>query len=77
MGNNRIKVEFDPIKETLKNNGSVLIYTSKSKIINEKIIDDYSEYCNYCEEITNPQALLLIDKFDNYMSTLYKLQHLK
>lgn len=36
MGNNRIKVEFDPIKETLKNNGSVLIYTSKSKIINEK-----------------------------------------
>lgn len=69
MGNNRIKVEFDPIKETLKNNGSVLIYTSKSKIINEKIIDDYSEYCNYCEAITNPQALLLIDKFDNYMGT--------
>lgn len=69
MGNNRIKVEFDPIKETLKNNGSVLIYTSKSKIINEKIIDDYSEYCNYCEEITNSQALLLIDKFDNYMGT--------
>lgn len=69
MGNNKIKIEFDPIKRVLENNGSVLIYTSKNKIITEKIIEEYSEYCDYCKEINNQKALSLIDKFDNYMGT--------
>lgn len=69
LGNNRIKIDFDPIKKILENNGSVLIYTSKSKIISEKIIEEYSKYCNYCKEITDSRALLLINKFDNYMGT--------
>ena len=69
MGNNKQKINFDPVMKVLENNGSVLIYTSKSKIINEKIIEDYYEYCSYCKKITNPYALSLIDKFDNYMGT--------
>lgn len=69
MGNNKVSIDFDPIKNILENKGSVLIYTSKSKIFNEKVIEEYSEYCDYCKDITDPQALLLIEKFDNYMGT--------
>lgn len=69
MGNQKISVDFDPIKETLVNKGSVLVYTSKSKILNEKILENYSKYCECCEEITDLKAIELIKKFDKYMGT--------
>lgn len=69
MGNNKIKVNFDPIARILEQDGSLLIYTSKSKIISEKIIDDYQKYCEMCSEITDVRALKLIEKFDNFMGT--------
>ena len=69
MGNNRVPLNFDPIERILKSKGSVLVYTSKSKILSEKIIDVYSDYCKYCEEITDKIALELFKKFDNYMGT--------
>lgn len=69
MGNNRVPVKFDPIKLTLEKKGSVLVYTSKSKILNEKVLQNYSKYCECCEEITDSKALKLIKKFDQYMGT--------
>lgn len=69
MGNNKIAIDFDPIKRALENRGSVLVYTSKSKILNEKILENYSKYCECCEEITDLKALELINKFDKYMGT--------
>lgn len=69
MGSNREKVDFDPIKRILNSNGSILIYTSKSKIIDQRILDEYRDYCSLCDEITDPKALDLISKFNSYMGT--------
>ena len=69
MGQQRRLVKFDPIENVLKNNGSILIYTLKSKILNEEIFDTYRKYCNLCEEITDDDTLKLIKKFDDFMGT--------
>ena len=69
MGNNKIEITFDPVEQILRKKGSVLIYTSKSKIISEQIIKDYEKYCNLCPEIEDEKAIDLIDKFNKYMGS--------
>lgn len=60
MGNNKIKMEEDPIKNIIINNGTVLIYTAKTSIYNGKIFEKFGKYIELCEEIKDKKALKLI-----------------
>lgn len=78
MGNNRVKINFDPVKNIIINGGTILIYTHKSKIYNGKVFEEFKDYINYCEELTDERALKLIDNFkkliggsDNEYSSSY------
>lgn len=50
MGNNRIECNFDPIANTLQNNGSVLFYVSKKSIRDNRIFREFEYYINLCED---------------------------
>lgn len=63
MGNRKIQCSFDPIKETIKNNGSVLFYISKSKIYNGEFLIRFSRYIDLCDEIEG-------EKIDSYIKQL-------
>lgn len=63
MGNHKLPSNFDPIYESLINNGSVLIYTHKSHIYSGEVFKDFQKYIKLCTEITNEEALQLINKF--------------
>jgi ATP-dependent RNA helicase DOB1 len=63
MGNRRKKCSFDPIKKTIKNNGSVLFYVSKSKIYNRGFLNQFERYIDLCKEIEG-------EKIDSYIEQL-------
>ncbi len=63
MGNRREKCAFDPIERTIKSNGSVLFYVSKSKIYNKGFLNQFDRYINLCSEIEG-------EKIDSYIEQL-------
>ena len=63
MGNRREKCNFDPIERTIKSNGSVLFYVSKSKIYNKGFLNQFDRYINLCTEIDG-------EKIDSYIEQL-------
>jgi len=75
MGNTKEKIDIDPVEKIIKEQGTVLIYTSKSKIYNGKILEQFSKYCDYCQEITDEDALKLIAKFKKYMGSSDNLKN--
>lgn len=66
MGNNRVKCPFDPIEKTLRNNGSVLFYVSKSKIYNKGFLNQFDRYINLCTEIESEKIDSYIDQLKEY-----------
>lgn len=66
MGNNRVKCSFDPISETIRNNGSVLFYVSKSKIYNRGFLKKFEKYINLCTEIKGEKIDSYIDQLKEY-----------
>jgi superfamily II DNA/RNA helicase len=66
MGNKRLKCSFDPIKETIKNNGSVLFYISKAKIYNGGFLNQFSRYIDLCDEIESEKINNYIDQLKEY-----------
>ncbi|MCI8467188.1 MAG: DEAD/DEAH box helicase [Bacilli bacterium] len=65
MGNRKIKLENNPVVNIINKNGTILIYTHKSKIYNGKIFEEFQEYIDMCEEIVDEKALNLISEFKN------------
>ena len=63
MGNRREKCAFDPIERTIKGDGSVLFYVSKSKIYNKGFLNQFDRYINLCSEIEG-------EKIDSYIEQL-------
>lgn len=63
MGNNKVRCSYDPIEETIKQNGSVLFYVSKSKIFNGRFLNKFERYIDLCTEIGGEQI-------DSYISQL-------
>ena len=56
------------IKKILKQRGTtILIYASKSKIYSKKLFEDFKEYLDLCDEITNPNALEIIKELQEYI----------
>jgi ATP-dependent RNA helicase DOB1 len=66
MGNNREKCAFDPIEKTIKSNGSVLFYVSKSKIYNRGFLNQFDRYINLCTEIEGEKIDSYIDQLKEY-----------
>ena len=60
---NKIKIEYDPVKRVLLNNGSILVYCSKTSIYDKTIFTKFLPYMKLCKEIDDPVALELIEKF--------------
>jgi len=57
----------DPIIDIIQSNGSVLIYTSKSKIYGGKYNVDFEKYIAACPPITDRKALRLIKKLKAFI----------
>lgn len=72
MGNNKIKMEEDPIKNIIINNGTVLIYTGKTSIYNGKIFEKFGKYIELCEEIKDKKALKLIKELKELIGATQK-----
>jgi superfamily II DNA/RNA helicase len=66
MGNRKLQCDFDPIMETIKNEGSVLFYISKTKIYNGSFRNQFSRYINLCKEIVNEKMDVYIDQLKLY-----------
>lgn len=56
------------IKKILKQqNTTILIYASKSKIYSKKLFEDFKEYLDLCNEITDANALEIIKELQEYI----------
>ncbi|PNQ75179.1 helicase [Hanstruepera neustonica] len=66
MGNNKEKCNFDPIERTIRSNGSVLFYVSKSKIYNKGFLNQFDRYINLCTEIEGEKIDSYIDQLKEY-----------
>ncbi len=63
----KIDLPFDPIEKVLKNNGSILVYTSKSSIIDKSIYKKFEKYIKICKKIEDRQALSMIEELRIYI----------
>ena len=59
----QIKAKTDPLRETIENGGTALIYCSKTQIYNKEIFKKFKDYIFLCPKLDNPEALELIEKF--------------
>lgn len=57
----------DYFKNILNNGGSFYIYTSKDKLYSGNYLTDFADYINVCPQITNPQALDIIQTLKDYI----------
>lgn len=66
MGNNREKCPYDPIEKTIRNNGSVLFYVSKSKIYNKGFLNQFDRYIKLCTDIDSEKIDTYIEQLKEY-----------
>lgn len=64
---NKILCQNDIIEETLKNNGTLLVYVAKNIIYSGKIIERFSKYIELCGKVDNGEALSIIKKLKDYI----------
>lgn len=67
MGERRVPAAFDPIEKAIKDGGSVLIYVPKKHIYNDKVYTDFKKYIQLCQQITDPEAMELVEKLREYI----------
>lgn len=67
FGEQKTLATYDPIEHSLKNGGSVLVYAAKTQILEKKIFQRFGKYFDFCPEITDPEALNLIEKLREYI----------
>lgn len=60
---NKIKANFDPLLRVIRNDGTALIYCSKSKIYSKQIFQDFKDYIFACPKRAEDEAKILIEKF--------------
>lgn len=59
--------ETDIIEKLLQDDRTVLFYVSKEAIVTKRILKDFEGYIKLCTTITNPEALNIIEKIQNYI----------
>lgn len=62
---NKLAFNKDILEEKIKNGGSALIYISKSSIYDKSFETDFELYIGYCDELTDPIALEIIDEIED------------
>ena len=67
FGEHKLPSSFDPIEQSLKNGGSVLVYATKAQILDKRIFQRFSRYFDLCPIVTDPEALELIEKLREYI----------
>jgi replicative superfamily II helicase len=66
LGGHKQRCNFDPIESTIKDNGSVLFYISKSKIYNKGFLNQFSKYIDLCPEIVSEEVDYYVDQLRSY-----------
>ena len=64
---NKLKSDFDPVENALINGKTVLIYVSKSSIVNKAIFSQFRKYIDLCSPISDPEALKMIESLRDYI----------
>lgn len=66
MGHSRTDCYFDPIERAIHTEGSVLIYMSKSKVVNYDFLQEYDRYVKMCPEIHTEMVNDIIEELKQY-----------
>lgn len=66
MGSQKILASFDPVKDAINNNGSVLFYVSKTSIMNNTIFTEFEEYIELCDEHKNEIVEKYLEELIDY-----------
>lgn len=67
MGMTKVPVEFDPIKKSIENSGSVLVYTIKASIYSREVFRVFDKYIALCSKITDEAAIDLINEIKKFI----------
>ena len=62
-----IPVNTDIIKDILNNNGTLLIYTSKTSIYSKEYLKTFKKYTDLCSKTQDEEALNLVDELKQYL----------
>jgi len=60
-------ISTDVIKETLRNNGTLLVYVSKNLIYSNEIHEKFSEYISCCFKLTDPSAIAITQELKSFI----------
>ena len=63
----KFPLKIDPIEEILRQEGTLLVYTSKANIYTGNYLNDFSRYINLCKPINNPNALKIINELEEFI----------
>lgn len=66
MGGTRTDCYFDPIERAIHTSGTVLVYMSKSKVVNYDFLREYDRYVQMCPEINTELVDDIIDELKQY-----------
>jgi hypothetical protein len=67
MGKHKQICYFDPLEQTIKAEGSILVYTKKASIYNKKVFRDFKKYIDMCPNIMNSKAKEYIKQLKKYI----------
>lgn len=67
LGKTKLKTTFDPIERILNDGGSVLIYVSKTHILNKSIYCKFAKYISMCAKIKDTEALKMIEDLRKFL----------
>lgn len=63
----QVKTRSNIVNETIKNNGTLLVYISKSKIYERRYIYDFGKYIKLCKRIRDKNALDIIERLRSFI----------
>lgn len=67
MGTRKILCTFDPLEQIIRENGSILVYTTKASIYNKHVFKEFNKYIKMCPEITDNEAKNYIRQIQKYI----------
>lgn len=75
FGERKLEALFDPIENTIRNGGSILVYVPKTHIYSKSVYDQFAKYINMCTPIQDPEAIEMIKKLRDYIGASNQNQH--
>ena len=70
----KVVIDYDPLEEVILNNGSALVYCAKTQIYDGRIKKRFKKYIDLCDEISNVNALDIIEKIRVYIGASNKTE---